>query len=119
MATKQEMIPETVVALPGYVVFKEIKTGERKVGNIVLPDNAQQQPTMRVEVLDYGGPGPDEPDLAKVFGLAPGMIAITSQYAGSEVKLNGESEAVKICRQQDVLGVIVPADYKPQLARVA
>jgi co-chaperonin GroES (HSP10) len=96
---------ERVVPLPGYVAVKVIERGERVTRGIVLPGNVRDQSTLRAEVLDYQGPGPDEPDLRKVFGLKPGHICAISQYAGNVVEIN-DGEEVKICRQSEILCLV-------------
>ena len=96
---------ERVMAMPGYLVVKDLKEGEQKtVGGLVLPQNARDAGTVRVTVLHYGGPGPDEPDLKKC-GLAKGHTGVVSTYAGNVVKVN-QGEELRIIRQQDLLGLV-------------
>jgi co-chaperonin GroES (HSP10) len=96
---------ERIVALPGYFAVRAVETGEETtVRGIVLPGNRQKDPTVRAEILCYGGPGPQEPDLNK-HGVKAGHTCIISKFAGVVATIN-DGEEVLLVRQSEVMGLV-------------
>ena len=82
------------------VVIKQLEAEEKTAGGIVLPDTAKEKPT-RGEVVAVGegavlDNGRRVPPVVK-----KGDQVLYAKYAGSEVKLNGET--LTILKESDVL----------------
>ena len=85
------------------VVVLPAESEEKTAGGIVLPDNAKEkQQKGKVtavgpgRLLDSGGRAP--------LAVKIGDLVLFGQYAGNEVKVNGEE--VKIMRESDILAKI-------------
>ena len=80
------------------VVIKRLEAEEKTASGIVLPGQAKEQPQM-AEVVAVG-PGTDEVTMeVKVKD-----VVIFSQYAGTEVKYDGET--YNIVAQRDILAKV-------------
>ncbi|MDD5987054.1 MAG: co-chaperone GroES [Eubacteriales bacterium] len=80
------------------VVIKRLEAEEKTASGIVLPGQAKEQPQMAQVVAV--GPGTDEVKME----VADGDVVIFSQYAGTEVKYEGESYT--ILAQRDILAKV-------------
>ena len=80
------------------VVIKRLEAEEKTASGIVLPGQAKEQPQMAQVVAV--GPGTDEVKME----VADGDVVIFSQYAGTEVKDEGESYT--ILAQRDILAKV-------------
>lgn len=81
------------------IVIKMVETEETTKSGIVLPGAAKEKPQF-AEVVAVG-PGGVVDGKEVVMELAVGDKVITSKYAGTEIKLDGEEYT--ILRQGDVL----------------
>lgn len=84
------------------VVIKMVETEETTKSGIVLPGTAKEKPQM-AEVIAVGPGGVVDGKEIKME-LAVGDRVITSKYAGTEVKLDGEEYT--IVKQSDVLAKV-------------
>ena len=84
------------------VVIKMVETEETTKSGIVLPGSAKEKPQV-AEVVAVGPGGMVDGKEVKME-LAVGDRVITSKYAGTEVKLDGEEPT--ILKQSDVLAKI-------------
>ena len=91
-----------IVPLQDRVVIKMVETEETTKSGIVLPGTAKEKPQM-AEVVAVGPGGVVDGKEVKME-LSVGDKVITSKYAGTEVKLDGEEYT--IVKQSDVLAII-------------
>ena len=80
------------------VVIKRLEAEEKTASGIILPGQAKEKPQM-AEVVSVG-PGTEDVKME----LAVGDMVIFSQYAGTEVKFEGEEYT--IMAQRDVLAKV-------------
>ena len=92
----------TIKPLSDRVVIKNIETEETTKSGIVLPGSAQEKPQV-AEVLAFGPGGVVDGKEIKM-DVKVGDKVIASKYAGTEVKLDGET--LTIVRQSDILAVV-------------
>ena len=84
------------------VVIKNVEQEETTKSGIVLPGAAKEKPQM-AEVLAVG-PGGVVDGNEVVMTVKVGDKVITSKYAGTQVKVDGEE--VTIVRQSDILAIV-------------
>lgn len=84
------------------VVIKMLETEETTKSGIVLPGTAKEKPQM-AEIVAVGPGGMVDGKEVKME-VAVGDKVITSKYAGTEVKLDGEEYT--ILRQSDILAKV-------------
>ena len=80
------------------VVIKRLEAEEKTASGIILPGQAKERPQM-AEVVAVG-PGTEDVKME----LAVGDMVIFSQYAGTEVKFEGEEYT--IMAQRDILAKV-------------
>ncbi len=80
------------------VVIKRVEAEEKTAGGILLTGQAKEKPQM-AEVIAVG-PGTDDVKME----VAAGDVVIFSQYAGSNVKYDGEEYI--IMSQKDILAKV-------------
>ncbi|MCI8647131.1 MAG: co-chaperone GroES [Firmicutes bacterium] len=80
------------------VVIKRLEAEEKTASGIVLPGQAKEKPQM-AEIIAVGPGTEDEKMEVKV-----GDTVIFSQYAGTEIKYQGEEYT--ILTQKDVLAIV-------------
>jgi len=80
------------------VVIKRLEAEEKTQSGIVLPGQAKEKPQM-AEVVAVG-PGTEEDKME----LKVGDLVIFSQYAGTQIKYQGEEYT--ILSQRDVLATV-------------
>ena len=80
------------------VVIKRVEAEEKTASGIVLPGQAKERPQM-AEIVAVGPGTEDEKMEVKV-----GDTVIFSQYAGTEIKYQGEEYT--ILTQKDVLAIV-------------
>ena len=80
------------------LVIKKVEAEEKTASGIVLPGSAKEQPQM-AEVVAIG-PGTEEVKME----VAVGDMVIMAQYAGTEVKFQGEEYI--ILAQKDILAKV-------------
>ena len=84
------------------VILKMVETEETTKGGIILTGSAKEKPSV-AEVISVG-PGGNVDGKDIVMTVKPGDKVITSKYAGTQVKLDGEE--VTIVRQNDILAIV-------------
>ena len=84
------------------VIIKMVEAEETTKSGIILTGAAKEKPEM-AEVIEVG-PGGMVDGKEVVMTVKKGDKVITSKYAGTEVKLDGEEYT--IVRQSDVLAVV-------------
>lgn len=80
------------------VVIKRLEAEEKTASGIVLPGQAKEKPQM-AEIIAVG-PGTEDEKME----LKVGDTVIFSQYAGTEIKYQGEEYT--ILTQKDVLAIV-------------
>jgi len=84
------------------VIVRRVEEETKTAGGIYIPDSATEKPS-EGEVLAVGkGKMTDNGDLI-AMNVAVGDNVIFGKFAGSEVKLDGES--FLIMREEDILGI--------------
>ncbi|MBE6938386.1 MAG: co-chaperone GroES [Ruminococcaceae bacterium] len=92
----------TLKPLADRVVIKMVETEEKTKSGIILTGSAKEKPQV-AEIIAVGPGGlVDGKDI--VMYVKPGDKVITSKYAGTEVKLDGEEYS--IVRQNDILAIV-------------
>lgn len=84
------------------VVIKKIETEETTKSGIVLPGSAKEKPKM-AEVVAVG-PGGLVDGKEVTMQVKVGQKVIFSQYAGNEVKIDGQEYT--ILKQDDLLAIV-------------
>ena len=84
------------------VIIKMVEAEETTKSGIILTGAAKEKPEM-AEVIEVG-PGGMVDGKEVVMTVKKGDNVITSKYAGTEVKLDGEEYT--IVRQGDILAVV-------------
>jgi len=80
------------------IVIKRLEAEEKTASGIVLPSQAKEQPQMATVIAV--GPGTEEEKMI----LKPKDVVIFSQYAGTEIKYEGEDYT--ILSQRDILATV-------------
>ena len=84
------------------VIIKMVEAEEKTKSGIILTGAAKEKPEV-AEVIEVGPGGlVDGNDV--VMTVKPGDKFITSKYAGTEVKVDGEEYT--IVRQNDILAIV-------------
>ena len=84
------------------VILKMVEAEETTKGGIILTGTAKEKPSV-AEVISVG-PGGMVDGKEIVMTVQVGDKVITSKYAGTQVKLDGEE--VTIVRQNDILAIV-------------
>ena len=84
------------------VIIKMVEAEEKTKSGIILTGAAKEKPEM-AEVVEVG-PGGMVDGKEVVMTVKKGDKVITSKYAGTEVKLDGEEYT--IVRQADILAIV-------------
>ena len=84
------------------VIIKMVEAEETTKGGIILTGSAKEKPDV-AEVLAVG-PGGMVDGHDVVMTVKPGDKVITSKYAGTQVKIDGEE--LTIVRQGDILAIV-------------
>ncbi len=92
----------TLKPLADRVVVKLVEAEETTKTGIVLPGTAKEKPQM-AEVLAVG-PGGNVDGKEVTMVVEVGQKVIYSKYAGTEVKIDGET--LILVRQSDILAVV-------------
>ena len=91
-----------LVPLGDRVVLKQVEAEETTKSGLILTTSAQEKP-QEAEVIAVG-PGGMVDGKEVTMQVKPGDKVIYSNYAGNEVKLEGEEYI--IVRQNDILAVV-------------
>lgn len=92
----------TLKPLADRVVIKRLEAEETTKGGIILTAAAKEKPDLSVVVAV--GPGGMVDGKEVVMNVKVGDKVITSKYAGTQVKLDGDE--VTIVRQNDILAIV-------------
>jgi chaperonin GroES len=92
----------TLKPLADRVVIKMAEVEETTKSGIILTGAAKEKPQV-AEVIAVG-PGGNVDGKEIVMYVKPGDKVITSKYAGTEVKIDGEEYT--IVRQSDILAIV-------------
>ena len=84
------------------VVLKMVEAEEKTKSGIILTGSAKEKPSV-AEVI-YVGPGGTVDGKEVTMTVKPGDKVITSQYAGTKVKL--EDVEYTVVRQGDILAIV-------------
>jgi chaperonin GroES len=84
------------------VVIKMVESEETTKSGIILTGNAKEKPQI-AEVLSVG-PGGNVDGKEITMHVKAGDKVITSKYAGTEIKMDGEE--LMVVRQNDILAVV-------------
>ena len=84
------------------VIVKLVEAEETTKGGIILTGSAKEKPSV-AEVI-YVGPGGTVDGKEVTMTVKPGDKVITSQYAGTKVKL--EDVEYTVVRQSDILAIV-------------
>lgn len=92
-----------IVPLGENVVVRPIEPEEVTAGGIVLPDSARERPRQG-RVLSVGDGKLLEDGSRAAHDVSEGDRVIYSQYAGTEVEVEGEE--LLILREEDILAIV-------------
>lgn len=92
----------TLKPLSDRIVLKKVEVEETTKSGIILTGSAKEKPQIS-EVIAVG-PGGMVDGKEVVITVKPGDKVISSQYAGTEVKIDGAEYT--IVRQSDVLAIV-------------
>jgi len=92
----------TLKPLADRVVIKMVQTEETTKSGIILTGTAKEKPQV-AEVIAVG-PGGVVDGKEVTMLVKVGDKVITGQYAGTEIKLDGEE--IKVVRQNDILAIV-------------
>ena len=92
----------TIKPLADRVVFKMLEAEETTKGGIILAPSAKEKPSI-AEVVAVGPGGLVDGEKVEMY-LKPGDHVLLAKYAGTEVKVDGETYT--ILRQGDVLAIV-------------
>jgi len=92
-----------LVPLQDRVIVKQAKAEEKTKGGIILSSAAQEKPEF-FDVIDVGPGGMVEGEEVTMV-VKKGDRVLTSKYAGTEVKIDGE--VYSVVRQRDILAIVV------------
>ncbi len=85
------------------VIVRRLDEEEKSAGGIIIPDSAKEKP-LQGKVIAAGNGKILENGEVRPLDVKEGDTVVFSTYAGTEIKLDGES--LLIMREDDILGVI-------------
>jgi len=97
------MMTTKVRPLHDRVIVRRLDEEEKSSGGIIIPDSAKEKP-VQGEVIATGKGKSLESGEVRPLDVKGGDIVIFSTYAGTEIKLDGET--FLMMREDDILGVI-------------
>ena len=92
----------TIKPLADRVVIKMVEAEETTKSGIILAGNAKEKPQI-AEVISVGPGGMVDGKEVKMY-LKEGQKVLMSQYAGTNVKIDGQE--YPILRQSDILAIV-------------
>lgn len=95
------------------IVVERIEQEEKTAGGIIIPDNAKEKPKQG-KVVAVGAGAKDENGKRITMDVAVGEIVLFTQWAGSEIKLDGKEYLV--LKESDVIGIIEGASSSKKAA---
>ena len=85
------------------LVVERIEQESKTAGGIIIPDNAKEKPKQG-KVLAVGPGAKDENGKRNPIDVEAGDIVLFTQWAGSEIKMDGKEYLV--LKESDVIGII-------------
>jgi chaperonin GroES len=85
------------------VVVEPIEQDQKTAGGIIIPDTAKEKPKQG-KVLAVGPGAKDESGKRIAMDVDVGDIVLFTQWAGSDVKLDGKE--YKVLKESDIIGTI-------------
>jgi chaperonin GroES len=85
------------------ILIKQAEAEEVSTGGIIIPDSVKQAP-LKGEVLAVGEGAVNHDGTIRPLRVKVGDIVLYSQFAGSEVIVDGEERLM--VREQDVLAIL-------------
>jgi chaperonin GroES len=85
------------------ILIKRIKSEEKTLGGIIIPDTAKEKP-QEGEVIAVGNGKKSEDGKLHAVELKKGDRILFGKYSGTEIKVDGEEHL--ILKEEDVLGVL-------------
>src|SRR5437868_9410225 len=86
------------------LVVERIEQDTKTAGGIIIPDTAKEKPKQG-KVLAVGPGAKDENGKRIPVDVEAGDIVLFTQWAGSEIKLDGKEYLV--LKESDVIGVVI------------
>ncbi len=91
------------------IVVERIEQEEKTAGGIIIPDTAKEKPK-QAKVVAVGAGAKDENGKRIPVDVSVGDVVLFTQWAGSEIKLDGKEYLV--LKESDVIGIIEGAAAK-------
>ena len=85
------------------ILVERIEQESKTAGGIIIPDTAKEKPK-QAKVLAVGPGAKDENGKRLPMDVAVGDIVLFTQWAGSEIKVDGKDYLV--LKESDVIGII-------------
>jgi len=85
------------------VIVRRLDEEEKSAGGIIIPDSAKEKPVQGKIIAVGKGKSLENGDV-RPLDVKEGDTVIFSTYAGTEIKLDGES--LLMMREDDILGVL-------------
>ena len=91
------------------IIVSRIEEGEQKIGGIIIPDSAKENPQQGKVIAAGNGKANDEGKRLPM-DVKAGDTILFGKYSGQEIKIDGEDYL--IMKEDEVLGVIEGAVAK-------
>ena len=85
------------------IIVRRADEGEQKLGGIIIPDSAKEQP-QQGEILAAGDGKVTEDGKRIAMDVRPGNVILFGKYSGQDIKIDGEDYL--ILKEDEVLAVI-------------
>ena len=85
------------------ILVKRVKSEEKTLGGIIIPDTAKEKP-QEGEVIAVGNGKKTDDGKVHSVELKKGDRILFGKYSGTEIKVDGEEHL--ILKEEDVLGVL-------------
>ena len=95
------------------LVVERLEQEEKTSGGIIIPDTAKEKPKQG-KVLAVGPGAKDENGKRIPVDVQAGDIVLFTQWAGSEIKIDGKDYLV--LKESDVIGIIEETGAKKKAA---
>jgi len=92
-----------ITPLGDRVIVRRVKEEGKTAGGIIIPDTAKEKP-QEGRVLAVGPGKWDDCGKRMVLEVKEGNRVLFGKYAGSEIKIDGETHIVM--REDDILGIL-------------
>ena len=85
------------------IIVRRLEEGEQRIGGIIIPDSAKEEP-QQGKVIAAGNGKVKDDGKRIALDVKSGDLILFGKYSGQEIKLDGEEYL--IMREDEVLGVI-------------